>query len=497
MKLSVSLICTMGFLFALAGTALSGRPCLRAADLKPRTTLGTPNKQATFGVGFDTRDSHLALAFSPDGKTLASGSLDGGVRLWDVATGKENAAFKEQPRQVWSLVFSPDGKTLALSGWERDGAKFIGAVWLRDVASGKLKETFGRQRYGIYSVASSPDGKTLASGGDEGAVRLWDLESGREKGTLSKQPHHFLSVAFSPDGKMLAAAGGSVEPGKGGKFWSVVQLWDVSSGKEVASLKGHSHWVSSVAFSPDSKTLASGSYDGTVRLWDVAAAKQKSVFKGRHEQSLVLSVAFTPDGKTIAAGGAEGSGIKADKGMGTVRLWDVTTGQQKATLEPHGPFVTAVVFSPDGMTLASGSGDTTVKLWSVPASNDAKEGEIRKEKEKLIGVWKLVSCEAEGESVPEKILKGEVVRWAITESAITSTVDGEGKDADKYTLDPTTRPKAIDLTDKECRRTPGIYSLDGHTLKVCLNEGGKERPKVFASRLNTHLSVWVFKREKR
>jgi uncharacterized protein (TIGR03067 family) len=108
-----------------------------------------------------------------------------------------------------------------------------------------------------------------------------------------------------------------------------------------------------------------------------------------------------------------------------------------------------------------------------------------------------VSCEAEGENVPEKILKGEVVRWTITEKAITSTVDGEGKGEDKYTLDPTARPKAIDLTDKEGRRTPGIYSLDGDTLKVCLNEGSKERPQVFASKPDTHLSVWVFKREKR
>jgi uncharacterized protein (TIGR03067 family) len=128
---------------------------------------------------------------------------------------------------------------------------------------------------------------------------------------------------------------------------------------------------------------------------------------------------------------------------------------------------------------------------------DAKEAAIKKEKGKLIGVWKLVLCEAEGERVPEKILKGEVVRWAITEKSITSTVDGQGKGEDKYTLDPTARPKAIDLTDKEGRPTPGIYSLDDDTLKVCLNEGSGERPKVFAGKPNTHLSVWVFKREKR
>jgi uncharacterized protein (TIGR03067 family) len=127
-------------------------------------------------------------------------------------------------------------------------------------------------------------------------------------------------------------------------------------------------------------------------------------------------------------------------------------------------------------------------------SDDTKDAAIKKGRRNLVGTWKLASCEAEGKKVPDEILKGEVVRWRINESTIISTVDGEGKGEDKYTLDPTTSPKAIDLTDKEGRRTPGIYLLEGDTLKVCLNEGGKERPREFASKPGTHLSVWVFKR---
>jgi uncharacterized protein (TIGR03067 family) len=130
-------------------------------------------------------------------------------------------------------------------------------------------------------------------------------------------------------------------------------------------------------------------------------------------------------------------------------------------------------------------------------AGDTKNAAIKKERRKLVGTWKLVSCEAEGEKVPAEILKGEVVRWRITESAIISTVNNEGKGEDKYTVDPTTSPKVIDLTDKGGRRTPGIYLLKGDTLKVCLNEGGKDRPQEFASKPDTHLSVWVFKREKR
>jgi RNA polymerase sigma-70 factor (ECF subfamily) len=131
-----------------------------------------------------------------------------------------------------------------------------------------------------------------------------------------------------------------------------------------------------------------------------------------------------------------------------------------------------------------------------PAADDGKDA-LGKEIKNLVGTWKLVSSESEGNKVPENILKGEVVRWKITESTILMTVENKKKEEDKYTLDPAASPKTIDLTDKEGHRTPGIYLLDGDSLKVCLNEGGNERPKEFASKPGTHLSVWVFAREKR
>jgi RNA polymerase sigma factor (sigma-70 family) len=135
-------------------------------------------------------------------------------------------------------------------------------------------------------------------------------------------------------------------------------------------------------------------------------------------------------------------------------------------------------------------------LKPFDAVNASKEEAVKEEKKILLGVWKLVSCETEGEKVPEKILKGEVVRWTVTESTIKWTVNGEGKGEDKYRLEPTAKPKAIDLANKEGRRTRGIYLLEQDALKVCINEKGQERPKEFASRPNTHLSVMVFQREK-
>jgi uncharacterized protein (TIGR03067 family) len=137
-----------------------------------------------------------------------------------------------------------------------------------------------------------------------------------------------------------------------------------------------------------------------------------------------------------------------------------------------------------------------VCVASGQGNDKNREEAVKREKENLTGVWKLVSSETKGEKVPEKILKGEIVRWMITDSTIAWTVENESKGEDKYGLDPVASPKTIDLTDKEGHRTPGIYSLDGDTLKVCIDEGRKERPKVFASKTDTQLSVLIFKRER-
>jgi uncharacterized protein (TIGR03067 family) len=126
-----------------------------------------------------------------------------------------------------------------------------------------------------------------------------------------------------------------------------------------------------------------------------------------------------------------------------------------------------------------------------------QQAAVKQEKKCLIGVWKLVSSEGEGKKVPEEILKLEIVRWTITDSTIVWTVGKDNEGADRYTLDPTTNPKAIDLTDKDGHHAPGIYALNGDTLKVCIDEGSEERPKLFATKPDTRLSVWTFKRERR
>ena len=321
-----------------------------------------------------------SVAFSPDGKTLASGSFDNTVRLWNAVTHQQIGAPLRNGAAVLSVAFSPDGKTLATGG-------YAGAVRLWDVATHRqigarliLHTSF------VTSVAFSADGKTLATGGDD--VRLWDVATHRQIGTPVTGA--VQSAAFSPDGKTLAT----------GAADQTVRLWDVGTHRQIgAPLAGHTDIVNSVAFSPDGKTLASGAVDNTVRLWDVATHRKIGSPLAGHVGD-VNSVAFSWDSKTLASASADGTvrlwdvaaeqeigapldvrgggGVRTvafskddkflatDSGGNAVGLWDLTTHRQIGALLTGRPYaVESVAFSPDGKTVASGNYDKTVRLWSL------------------------------------------------------------------------------------------------------------------------------------
>jgi WD40 repeat protein len=301
-----------------------------------------------------------SLKFSPDSKTVCA-SVDQTIKQWDVQTGKERATLKTNTEQEWDVAYSPDGKTLASGSTPLTSgiSRRDNTITLWDVQTGKERATLKGHKDRVVSVAYSPDGKTLATGSLDMTIKVWSVVTGNEQATLKGHTHLVYCVAYSPDGKTLASA--SVD--------KTVKLWDVQTGKERATLKGHAGFVDSVVYSPDGMTLASTCWDTTIKLWDVKTGKERATLKG--DTSSVYSVAFSPDSKTLASWGK-----KSQHEGKTIKLWDVQTGKERATLQ-HTDTVYSVAFSPDGKTLASGSGDKTIKLWDIPAAKkDDKLGVV-------------------------------------------------------------------------------------------------------------------------
>ena len=298
------------------------------------------------------------LTFPLDGNTLAVGYGDGDITLWDIGTQRQTALLDTPSSSLWTLAFSPDGQLLASGGgedttislWDVQSQTLVGAF------EGHTNDT-GVRPPGILSVTFSPDGKTLASGSNsDETVRLWEVATREQIALLPKNDEDeeyelANSVAFSPDGTILAETGEDAK----------IRLWDVQTQRQICVLNTKAGGVSSIAFRPDGQTLASlnGGLDGrhkggdmAVRLWNVKTRKQIAV--SQNHTAAINSVALSPDGALLASGHHDG----------VVRLWDMQTQKQIATLTGHKAAVRSVAFSPDGTLLASGERDSA-RLWDV------------------------------------------------------------------------------------------------------------------------------------
>ena len=307
------------------------------------------------------------LAFSPDGSKLATGGVDKSVKLWDTTSQEELFSFDDHMGSIGCLAFSADGEfvTVGTASWGGKGnpygryvgAKRVGEVRLWNTSTGKESFTAKEHSSGVLAVTSSPDGKTIATAGADGFVVLWDVIGGEEPSL--RQRHRFraakapsgivFSAAFSPDGRTLAIGIG--DPWN--RESADVKLWDVLTYQEIVTLKGHKGPVLSVAFAPDGTSLATASSDRTVRLWNLDSNEEMSCIRGHTDK--VWCLAFSPDGMSLATASSDS----------TARIWDLTRRQDRDELELPGH---SLEFSPDGRLLATAERQVTV--WDMTTQQE-------------------------------------------------------------------------------------------------------------------------------
>ncbi len=290
-----------------------------------------------------------AVAISPDGQAIASGSNDNTVKLWQLSSGKLIRTFGRwfsgHSNMVNAVAFSSDGQLLASASSDE-------TIKLWQITTGKEIRTFTGHSNWVNSVTFSPVppdsylyqpglGQMFASSGADGTIKLWLASTALEIRSFTGHTDSVWSIAFSQDGQLLASGSADCS----------LKLWQVSTGRELHTFTGHSFFVNSVAFSPDGQIIASGSADNTIKLWHVNT-KQEILTMTGHSDS-VWSVAFSPNGQFLASGSWDR----------TIKIWQVSTGAEVMTLSGHTSYVRSVAFSPNGKIIVTGSDDDTIKIW--------------------------------------------------------------------------------------------------------------------------------------
>ncbi|HEV3163433.1 MAG TPA: protein kinase [Isosphaeraceae bacterium] len=425
-----------------------------------------------------------ASALSPDGKRMASGGVDGSIRLWDMQTGVSVRTLSGHSWVVTSLAFSPDGTRLVSSSLDQ-------TMRLWDPASGEMIQSISNPAMPVRAVAFSPRGDLIASGaGDDqrglGELRLWDAGNGKPKKSFRSPGGLINAVAFSPDGQSLASGGTD----------SHVRIWSLSTGKTTNVFSGHSGPVHALAFFPDSKRLVSGGEDATVRLWDLVEGELSDELNGH--LGPVLGLAVGPRNDQIASASADGS-IKlwrpASSGWspmtyrghtgsvlsvnlgqegrllassdadGAIKLWDATQDPQAATLGLPGVVARGLAFSPDGTRLASAGSDNVVRIF------DARTRESLLALKGHTAAVLAVAFHPEGRFLASASADTTVRIWDLTSGHLLHKLKGHRNDVCAVAFSPDGRLLASASTDTtvrlwDLRTATLLHTFEGHTQEV-------------------------------
>ncbi|MGJ3248688.1 MAG: NB-ARC domain-containing protein [Elainellaceae cyanobacterium] len=450
------------------GDSIGGIRLLRLADWQPCLYIR--------GHGKDTWVT--SIAYSPDGSRLASSSMDGTVKLWDVNTGACLQTLTSTTKWVWAVAFSPYGATIASGGNDHEiklwnirtgdrqvlkghsaqiwgiafhptvdllaSAAYDGTVRIWDVATGECRQILSGHQSIVLSVSFHPDGNTLVSGSADSTVKIWDTHTGDCLNTLRGHTKEVYSTAFNGDGTLIAS--GSFDPS--------AKVWDAQTGQLLKTFTGHFRGVRILAFAPDKNLLATGETAQRLKLWDVDTGVCLKTWRGYTD--LIWALAIAPDGRQLASGSLDG----------TVRLWDIQTGTLVKTLKGHRAWIWAVAFSPDGQTLVSSSDDETVRLWNVGSGQC--RATLRGHTEG--GVWAAASS-PDGQLIASGGRDGTVRLW---DAATGKTLQNlAAHSASNWIWGVTFSPDGQTLASCSDDQTIKLWDVKTGDCRLCLTNSGK------------------------